>query len=309
MIYGLVFHESSFIQYITLERRLSPHTVTAYKGDLQAFVEHLRGVQCLTSVAEVRHFHVRAWAVSLLQAGQSARSVTRRLSCLKSYFKFLKKRGLTQHDPMRKVVAPKAGKRLPEFVQESEMETLLNAGMFSDDYMGQLHRMLIETLYATGMRRGEAANLQLSDLDLGRQVVHVTGKGNKDRLIPFGPYLVPLLQRFLKLRKSTFPEAEPWLFLSRKGQRITPENIYTIVHKYLAPLTNAEHAGPHALRHSFATHLSNRGADLNAIKSLLGHSSLAATQIYTHNSIERLQEVYEQAHPKGEDEGGMRNEG
>jgi integrase/recombinase XerC len=295
-----VFHEDSFFGYLSLERRFSPHTLTAYQSDLTYFISHLAG-QCLTSVAEVGHSHIRAWIVAQMQAGQSARSINRRLSCLKTYFKFLKKRGLIGKDPMQKVVAPKTGKRLPVFIQEGQMAALFAHVEFADGYMGQLHRLLLEVLYATGMRRSEVANLKLRDLDLERMAFRVSGKGGKERIAPFARYLAVVLENFLKLRAATFPDADPWLFLNRKGEQITPENIYTIVHKYLSEVTTVEQRSPHVIRHSFATHLSNRGADLNAIKELLGHGNLAATQIYMHNSIERLIEVYEQAHPKGKE--------
>jgi integrase/recombinase XerC len=295
-----VFHEDSFHAYLSLERRFSPHTLLAYRSDLENFIAHLVEQQCLTSVAEVRHLHIRDWVVTQMQAGQSPRSITRRLSCLKTYFKFLKKRSLVSNDPMRKVVAPRMGKRLPVFVQESQMAALFSHVEFGEGYEGRLHRLLLELLYATGVRRGEAANLRVSDLDSERMVLRVLGKGNKARLVPFARYLADLWADFLDFRQKTFPSStEPWLFLNRKGERLSPESIYHIVRKWLSMVTTEAQRSPHVLRHSFATHLSNRGADLNAIKELLGHSSLAATQIYTHNNIERLIEIYEQAHPKG----------
>lgn len=210
---------------------------------------------------------------------------------------------------MQKVVAPKVGKRLPVYVQENQMATLFAQVEFPDNYWGQLQRMLLEVLYATGIRRSEASGLKISDLDLGRAVFRVQGKGNKERLVPFATYLNKLLEQFISLRRQAFPgNNEPWLFLNRKGQQITPENIYTLIRKHLTAITTVEQRSPHVLRHSFATHLSNHGADLNAIKELLGHSSLAATQVYTHNSISRLIEVYEQAHPKAEEESGDRRQ-
>ena len=298
-----VFHEESFYGYLSLERRFSPHTLTAYRSDLTNFVAHCVEHQCLTSAAEVRHLHIRAWIVEQMQAGQAARSITRRLSCLKTYFKFLKKRGVVVKDPMQKVVAPKAGKRLPVFIQEHQMNALFTHVAFAEHYGGQMHRLILEILYATGMRRSELSNLKIKDIDFSRQVFRVAGKGNKERLLPFAPYLFDLLKKFVDTRSVTFPDTkEPWLLLNSKGERLSPESIYHIVHKYLSAVTTVEQRSPHVLRHSFATHLSNRGADLNAIKELLGHSNLAATQIYTHNSIQRLIEVYEQAHPKGEAE-------
>jgi integrase/recombinase XerC len=298
-----MFHHESFLRHLALERRLSLHTLTAYQSDLDGFVAYIKEYQCLTSVSEVRHLHIRAWAATQMQDGQSARTVNRRLSCLNTYFKYLKKRGLVTSDPMRKVSSPKMGKRLPVFVQESEMATLFSTIEFPAGYKGQCERLILEILYATGMRRSELVGLKVSDVDLGRMVFRVLGKGGKERLSPFARYLAELLEAFLLLRTETFPAtSEPWLFLNKTGQRIQPDLVYRVVRKYLSLVTTAEQRSPHVIRHSFATHLSNRGADLNAIKELLGHTSLAATQVYTHNSIERLIDVYEQAHPKGKDD-------
>jgi integrase/recombinase XerC len=203
---------------------------------------------------------------------------------------------------MQKVVSPKTGKRLPVFVQENQMAALFTHVEFGDDYWGKLHRMILELLYGTGIRRSEASNLKISDIDFSRYVIRISGKGNKERFVPFARYLGDLLESFLEARKETFPSStEPWLFLNRKAEQFSPQSIYHVVHKHLSAVTTAEQRSPHVLRHSFATHLSNHGADLNAIKELLGHSNLAATQIYMHNSIQRLIEVYEQAHPKGKD--------
>lgn len=241
--------------------------------------------------------------VALMDSGQSSRSIQRYLSCLKSYFKYLRKRGLLDKDPMLKVVTPKSGKRLPVYVQEHQMAALFAHVEFAEHYGGQMDRLVLEILYATGMRSSELSNLKISDIDTGRMVFRVSGKGNKERMVPFARYLGELLEKFFTDRRAAFPTtAEPWLFLNRKGERLSPASIYHIVHKYLSAVTTVEQRSPHVLRHSFATHLSNRGADLNAIKELLGHSSLAATQVYTHNSVQRLIEVYEQAHPKGEKE-------
>jgi len=296
-----MFYEESFLQHIALERRLSVHTVTAYRSDLASFLQFIQE-QCLTSVIEVRHWHIRNWAASQLQRGIDARSVNRRLSCLKTYFKYLRSRGWIDQDPMRKVLGPKAGRRLPVFIAEREMETLLTQVAFAPDYGGQLERLLLEVFYGTGLRCSELIQLQVCDVDTSRMVLRVLGKGGRERAVPLARYLVEGLERFLALRAETFPGTRaPWLFLSRKGEPLKPGFVYRVVHKYLTAVSSAEQRSPHVLRHTFATHLSNRGADLNAIKELLGHSSLAATQIYTHNSIGRLIEVYEQAHPKGQD--------
>ncbi len=298
-----MFHEDSFLGYLSLERRFSSHTLKAYTSDLSGFISHVEEYQCLSSVDELRHFHVRSWIVSQMEAGQSPRSINRRLSCLKTYFKFLRKRGLMAKDPMKKVVSPRTGKRLPVFIQESQMAALFTHVDFGEDFGGQQERLVLELLYATGMRRSEASCLKISDLDFSRMVLRVRGKGDKERMLPFASYLGDLFDNFLKLRSALFPVTkEPWLFLNRKGASLSPESIYQIVRKNLSLVTTVEQRSPHVLRHSFATHLSNNGAELNAIKELLGHSNLAATQIYMHNSIERLMEIYEKSHPKGEEE-------
>jgi integrase/recombinase XerC len=298
-----VFHESSFFGYLSLERRYSKHTLAAYQSDLSNFIGFVTDEQCLTSASEVRHSHIRAWMVSLMEAGQSPRSINRRLSCLKSYFKLLRKRGFIEKDPMKKVVSPKTGKRLPVFVQENQMANVFNTLVFADNFSGAQDRLLLEILYASGMRRSELSNLKIRDIDVSRQVFRILGKGNKERLVPFARYLSDKIEAFLSEREKQFPgTAAPWLLLNRKGEQLSPESIYYIVHKALSKVTTAEQRSPHVLRHSFATHLSNHGADLNAIKELLGHSNLAATQIYMHNSIERLKKVYDQAHPKSENE-------
>ena len=216
-----MFHEESFLQYLALERRFSPHTVTAYQNDLSRFLAYIKENQCLASVTEVRHSHIRAWAASQMQAGQSARSVNRRLSCLNTYFKFLKKRDLVSTDPMRKVTAPKMGKRLPVFVQEPEMANLFSIVEFSSDYFGQLDRLILEILYATGMRRSELVGLKVSDIDLGRMVFKVLGKGGKERLAPFARYLGILIENFLAVRIEAFPGTrETWRFFNKKGEQI-----------------------------------------------------------------------------------------
>ena len=266
------------------------------------FITHVVEHQCLSSVNELRHLHIRAWIVSQMEAGHSPRSINRRLSCLKTYFKFLRKRGLLDKDPMKKVVAPRTGKRLPVFVQEKQLSALFNQIDFPETFTGQQQRLILELLYATGMRRSEASNLKIKDLDLQRMVLKVKGKGNKDRILPFAAYLTDLINRFIELREKSFPTSQkPWLFLNRKGTQLSPESIYQIVRKNLSLVTTVEQRSPHVLRHSFATHLSNHGAELNVIKELLGHSNLAATQVYMHNSIERLMEIYEKSHPKGDE--------
>jgi integrase/recombinase XerC len=298
-----VFYEVAFLTHLQKERRLSQHTLVAYTNDLAQFLSYCQDTYSLTSVSEVRHLHIRAWIVSQMEAGQNPRSINRRLSCLKTYFRYAQKNGWLDHDPMQKVVAPKTAKRLPVVIQEHEMRLLLSNIQYPEGYAGLLHQIIIEVLYATGMRRSELANLKVADVDFSRSVIKVVGKGNKMRLAPVPSFLSDMLHRFIDTRKETFPTApDPQLLLSIKGVPLSPESIYAIVNKYLSLVSSAEQLSPHVLRHSFATHLSDHGADLNAIRELLGHSNLAATQIYMHNSIEKLKKVYDQAHPKSSDE-------
>ena len=298
-----MFYTEAFFDHLAKERRLSPHTLTAYSNDIKQFIDYCENIHSLTSVSGVRHLHIRAWVVSLMESGQQARSINRRLSCLKTYFKFLIKRQWLDKDPMIKVIGPRTGKRLPVVVREPEMNMLFEKVTFPPGYRGLLHRIILEVLYATGIRRSELTQLTLSDIDFSRSVIRIQGKGNKMRLAPMAGYLTDLLQQFIAARQESFPSSPtPALLLSQKGIPLRPESVYTIVKRYLSLVSNAEQLSPHVLRHSFATHLSDHGADLNAIRELLGHSNLSATQIYMHNSIEKLKKVYDQAHPKGDDE-------
>jgi integrase/recombinase XerC len=291
--------QERFFQYLQHEKRFSPHTLTAYRKDLGQFTEFLEKTYEITSPGEVRHTHVRSWMVDLMEKGNVARSINRKLSCLKTYFKFLRKNGEIEANPMIKVVAPKTGKRLPVFVNEKNMALLFEQVDFGEGFSGLRNRLLMEVLYCTGMRQSELIGLKLGDVDYSNFQLKVLGKRRKERLIPIARHLVDLIEQYIVTRKAAFPENEySNLFLTDKGQPLYPGYVYKIVKKYLSQVTTVEQRSPHVLRHTFATHLSNRGADLNAIKELLGHSSLAATQVYTHNSIEKLKKVYQQAHPK-----------
>lgn len=292
-----------FLQYLQYEKRFSEHTVLAYAKDTEQFFTFLKDTYGLASAAEVRHFHIRSWVIHLLEQGLTPRTIRRKLSTLKTYFRFMRKHGHMQENPMQKVIIPKIGKRLPVHVQENELEQLFGAIRFTDDFPGQRDRLLLQLLYATGMRRAELIHLKTEDIDPGRGVLRVLGKGNKERLIPFGEQVKQQVRQYIQIRNHTFPNTDTThLFLTDKGAPMYPKLVYNIVNRYLSFVTTVEQRSPHVLRHSFATHLSDHGADLNAIKALLGHANLAATQIYTHNSIEKLRQVYQQAHPKAKEE-------
>lgn len=293
----------TFLAYLEYEKRYSPHTITAYAADIAQFLDFLEEESGIASLEEADHWQVRSWVVDLLGRDVSPRTVNRKLSTLKTYFKFLLKREYIRHNPMLKVVAPKTGKRLPVYLQPSEIDQLFDRVLFTEDYAGQCERLILDLLYTTGMRRSELIGLQVQNIDLRNRQLKVLGKGNKERLIPFGPLLSERLAAFLSLRSDHFPDAAySELLLMASGKPFYPKAIYNIVKKYLSLVSTVEQRSPHTLRHTFATHLSNNGADLNAIKALLGHSSLAATQVYTHNSIEKLKQIYQQAHPKAKSE-------
>lgn len=294
---------SPFFNFIEFEKRFSKHTITAYKADLNAFSAFLALTFDISSPTEVFHVHIRSWIVSLIEKGCTPRTVNRKISALKTFFKFLQRRGEVESNPFAKVIAPRAGKKLPVSVNKDRIENLLDRIEFPNGYEGVRDQTILEVCYGTGIRRSELINLTIADVDFYHQRLKVLGKGNKERVIPFGIHLAKVLKQYLIEREDRFDKALPgdFIFLTGKGKKLYPKLVYNIVNRYLSAVTTVEQKSPHVLRHSFATHLSDAGADLNAIKKLLGHANLAATQIYTHNSIEKLKNVYAQAHPKGRD--------
>lgn len=290
-------HLLSFIAFIEFEKRYSPNTILAYRNDIEQFTVFLD--QFKTPLEAVSHFHIRNWMVSLMKDGDTARSVNRKVSSLKSFYKFLLRKGVIQNNPTAKVITPKVGKKLPVFVEENSMEKLLNKVEFADDIFGKRDKLIIELLYATGMRRSELRNIKDADLDSWNSQIKVLGKGSKERLIPLHPSMVQKIQKFIEEKKIELPEYQfPFLFFGKKLQPIKDHEIYTVVKQNLSAVTTLEKKSPHVLRHSFATHLLNEGAEINAIKEILGHANLAATQVYTHNTIEKLKSVHKQAHPR-----------
>jgi integrase/recombinase XerC len=293
-----------FIAYLTTGRRLSAHTVLAYQTDLSQFMLFLSQNHALEAESEITHLHIRAWVVQLHEQSLDPKTIKRKIACLKAFFLFLSKNRYITYNPMLKVSTPKIPKRLPSVVQEKQMEQLFTYIDFGADFKGKRNRLILELLYATGIRCQELMQLKLRDILTEKSLLKVLGKGNKERLVPIPNYLRPVLDDYLAIRAETFVGTqEPTLFLTGKGTALYPKLVYDTVHKYLSLVSSAEQLSPHTLRHTFATHLSNSGADLNAIKTLLGHSSLASTQIYMHNGINRLKAVYEQAHPRSKSNG------
>lgn len=296
-----------FLRYIKFEKRFSPHTITSYEKDLNQFITFITDKYDLTSetLSEVRHFHVRSWVIALLGKDAeyelspiSTRSINRKLSSLNAIFKFLQKQEVIKNNPLDQVIAPKTEKKVINFINEKDLTNLLQQIDWTDSYKDQRDRMLIETLYNTGIRRAELMNLKVEDINIEGSYIKVLGKRNKERIVPFSQSFKTLIQQYLVVRNTTFPQTvNPYFFLTEKGKQLYPKAIYLIANKYLSLIPTLEQRSPHVFRHTFATHLNNNGADLNAIKSLLGHSSLASTEVYTHSSIERLKAVYANAHP------------
>jgi integrase/recombinase XerC len=288
-----------FMDHLRYEKRYSTHTVRAYADDLHQCIDFLRVQFEEEDLRKAAPAFIRSWLASLREEGITARSVNRKISSLRSYYKYQVRTGRIEESPMSVIVSPKAGKRLPQYIREEEMQVLFSSVEFPDGYEGRLHRTLLFVFYATGMRLAEVIGLKNGQVDLRNSLLRVLGKGNKERVIPIHPALREVLQEFLEVRKKEIAQAEADnFFLNAKGNKLTPRVVYEIVNRYLSLVTTQEKKSPHILRHSFATHLSNGGADLNAVKALLGHASLAATQVYTHNSIEKLKEVFKKAHPK-----------
>ena len=294
-----------FINYLTFERRASRDTIRAYKTDIAQFHDFLNTTYEIINLKEVKSIHIRSWMVDLLNNGNGVTTVKRKLSSLKSLFNYLQKFQNFNGNPMAKVPMPKSGKKLPVFLRENAVEKLLNKLNWADDFSGQRDRLILDLLYNTGLRRGELIRLSPFDIDWSANLLKISGKGGKERIVPFGNHLAESIQYYLKLREQQFPSlsTQTPLLLTDKGVQMYPKFVYNKVKAYLSIISTEEQLSPHVLRHTFATHLANNGADLNAIKELLGHASLAATQVYTHNTIEQLKKVYQQAHPKAKIDG------
>lgn len=294
-----------FLDYLRFEKRFSPHTVTAYATDLEQFSAYLNAVYSITDILSVDHTIVRSWAASLLDNGITARSVNRKLSTLKAFYRFALKNSLVKASPMLKVQSPKTDKRLPVFVQEEKINSLLNnpsvegAQIFSDSFADVRARLILELLYGCGIRLSELINLLQKNINFDRKQIKVLGKRNKERIIPINASLEQIILRYLELRNIEFEgNAEEVLLISDKGKKLYEKFVYSLVTRYLSEAGVSGKRSPHVLRHTFATHMLNRGADIVDIKDLLGHSSLSATQVYTHNTIEKLKKIHQQAHPK-----------
>jgi integrase/recombinase XerC len=291
---------SNFVDYLRFEKRFSEHTVLAYQNDLKQFTAFLSAEGESLVLKEIIAVQIRSWLVKLLEEGIEPRSVNRKITALKTFFKYALKNKWINTNPMLKVVSPKVAKKLPVYVAAERLDFLLDRAEFPNDFDGRRDHLIIELLYGTGMRRAELLGLTVDDVDFRNKQLKVTGKRNKQRIIPLFDHLLEQIKDFLTAREEINYQHSDSLFLDSKGRALYPDKIYRIVRKYLSLISTQSKRSPHVLRHSFATEMLNKGADLNSIKEILGHANLSATQVYTHNSIEKLREVYKKAHPRGE---------
>jgi integrase/recombinase XerC len=292
-----MLYKENYLSYLRFEKRYSPHTVEAYEKDLIQFYDFcsINGF----SDSALDHKSIRLWIVNLLETDHTPRSVNRKISSLKNYIRYLIKEGKLANDPLFKIIRPKTNKRNPVFVEEESLNNILDVFDFGDDYTGIRNRLIIELLYKTGMRRSELVSLDLNSFDISNSVLKVKGKRNKERLIPLDNSIRRELNHYIDKRFIEFPDSvTSFLFLTDSGKPIYDKLVYRIVVNFLNQVTTLTKKSPHVLRHTFATHLLNHGADLNAIKELLGHANLSATQVYTHNTFEKLKDVYNKAHPR-----------
>lgn len=292
---------SRFLEYLQVERRYSAYTISEYERDLQEFCSFLQVEPQALNPEAVTLDDVRSWMVQLLDRGLSPRSVRRKLSALKSYFKYLLRIGQLSKDVTRGIIAPKMDKPLPVFFEEQQMEAATSELDAADDFRSMRDNIIIEMLYETGMRQAEILGLNDGDIDLSQQQIRVFGKRRKERIVPFGNHLADLIRRYQDMRNETFnlvTAAQQPFLLSVKGVRLSHNTLYTIVRTRMSEVSSQKKRSPHVLRHTFATTMLNEGADINSIKTLLGHASLAATQVYTHTTFEQLRDSYCKAHPR-----------
>ena len=288
-----------FLDYLRFEKRYSQHTIISYQNDLEQFFQFLISQFDGPELPNISSVFVRSWLAEMRNDKISPKSINRKISSLKSFFKYQLKLGAISQTPMTTIVSLKMNKRLPSFVAQNDMETLRNSVEFPATWKGRTNKLLLSLFYNTGMRLSELVNLKESQIDPANSQVKVLGKGNKERIIPVSADLIVELAQYVTDKKKQFENFESnVLFLNEKGKPLYPKYVYLVVKQNLSQVTTLQKKSPHVLRHTFATHLTNNGADLNAVKELLGHSSLASTQVYTHNTIEKLKDIYKKAHPK-----------
>ncbi len=288
-----------FINYLKFQKRYSQHTIISYTNDLRSFFDFIQYQFGATALSDLKATFVRSWLAELKQQEMESKSINRKISTLKSFFKYQLREQTIKVSPMTAIISPKVKKRLPQFVESSDITTLLQSVEFPDTWAGKTDRLILQLFYNTGMRQAELVGLKEADISKANNSIKVLGKGNKERIIPVSNQLLGHMFEYMGDKKIRFEEYDKnCLLITAAGKRLYPRYVYNAVRKYLSLVTTISKKSPHVLRHTFATHLMNNGADLNAVKELLGHSSLAATQIYTHNTIDKLKDIHKKAHPK-----------
>jgi len=288
-----------FLNYLSFQKRYSQNTVISYQNDLSAFFDFVLKEYKISEISEISTSIIRTWLAFLKENKYTSKSINRKISSLKAFFKYQLKLQRIPVNPVSTITSLKVSKRLPSFVAEKDINTLLNHDFFADDFDGKTKSLVFEILYQCGLRRNELIHLKEKDIDNGSRTIKVLGKGNKERIIPVSKNLIDSIGKYILGKRQELPElSSETLLVNKKGKPLDPKFVYNLVKNNLALVSTAGRKSPHVLRHTFATHLTNNGAQINAVKELLGHSSLASTQIYTHNTIEKLKEVYKQAHPK-----------
>jgi integrase/recombinase XerC len=285
----------SFIQYLQFEKRCSEHTVTAYQTDLTQFQDYFE-FKSISDLGDLTSLSLRSWVVHLIDSGLTNRTVNRKIATLRTLFRWMRKEGILKANPMAKIHGPKNEKRLPVFAKESELDSNKLAEMFNNDFDGLRDELMVELFYQTGMRLNELMNLK--EIDVNEQYIKVLGKRNKERLIPISSGLFLQIQEYISQKRKIVSESK-FLIVLKNGNKLYPTFVYRKINAYLSQATSLDKKSPHVLRHTFATHMLNRGSGLETLKDLLGHANLAATQIYTHNSFAQLTAIYSQAHPRG----------
>ena len=292
-------YQQQFLEYLKYQKRYSQHTIISYENDLTAFSTFMQKDYADTDIDKIKTTYIRTWLAEMKEDDMASRSLNRKISALRSFFKYLLKNDVVKVNPVTTIISPKMPKRLPQFVEEKHTNNLFSEVEFTEGFKGDTEKLVLEILYNTGMRKAELIGLKEYQIDISNSQIKVLGKGNKERIIPVSKILMNDIKLYIAEKRRLIGKAEEgFLFVTDKGKPLDPKQVYNIAKKYLTKVTTIDKKSPHILRHSFATHLMNNGADLNAVKELLGHSSLAATQIYTHNTIEKLKDVYKKAHPK-----------
>ena len=289
---------NEFLQYLQYEKNYSTHTVLSYHTDLLQFCDFLQTTPELLNPKEITALQIQQWVLSLMNDNLSARSLSRKISTLKSFWHFLLRRDYATQNPTLKIILPKTKKPLPAFFKESEMASVLGNPNIPDRFEPVRDQLILSLFYLTGIRLSELLNIRDSDVDLNEGSVRVIGKRNKQRIIPIGTSLCNEIERYISRRNAEIEVLEPYLFVRANGMKMYPKLVYNLVHESMSEVSSLNKRSPHVLRHSFATSMLNAGADINSVKELLGHSSLAATQVYTHTSFEELHNIYNQAHPR-----------